>query len=82
MMKSKKYAKMYAHVLSVNKEGKILLSKIAENSKIPLFTSINDKVLNNLDREMFKMLNLDIFAANTHSILSNNKLNLDYTNKI
>lgn len=79
---SLEYGKMYAHVLSLNKNGKILLSKIANLSKIPIFTSINDKILNNLDREMFKMLNLDIFASNTHSIISNNKLNLDYTNKL
>ena len=76
------YNKIYAHVLAINKSGKILLSNISKNSSVPLFTSINDNILNNLDREMFKMLNLDIFASNTHSIISNNKLNLDYTNKL
>ncbi len=76
------YKNTYAHVLGINKNGKMLLSEIAKKSSIPLFTSINDNILNNLDREMFKMINLDIFASNTHSIISNNKLNLDYTNKL
>ena len=76
------YNKMYAHVLSTNKQGKLLLSQISKSSNIPLFTSINDNILSNLDREMFQMINLDIFASNTHSIISNSKLNLDYTNKL
>ena len=76
------YDKIYAHVLSASKDGKLLLSEIAKKSNIPIFTSINDNILSNLDRVMFKMINLDIFASNTHSIISNNKLNLDYTNHL
>ena len=76
------YEKIYAHVLSCSKDGKILLSEISKKSSVPIFTSINDNILSNLDRVMFKMINLDIFASNTHSIISNNKLNLDYTNHL
>ncbi len=79
---SYEYGKIYAHVLSMNENGKKLLSEISKKSNIPIFTSINDNILNKLDREMFRMLNLDIFACNTHSIVSNSKLNLDYTNKL
>lgn len=79
---STEYDGIYAHVLAMNKKGKELLSIISKSSKIPIFTSINDNILNKLDRQMFRMINLDIFASNTHSIIANNKLNLDYTNKL
>lgn len=73
---------IYAHVLKVSKRGKFLLSNIAKNSTIPLITSINDNVLNSLSNIQKSMINLDILATNIHSIINNDNINKDYTNKL
>lgn len=72
----------YAHILSVSKRGKILLSEISKNSTIPLITSINDSIINSLSNIQQKMLYLDILSSNIHSILNNERINKDYTNKL
>lgn len=72
----------YAHVLSISKRGKILLSEISKNSSIPLITSINDTVIKSLYNTQQKMLKLDILSSNIHSILNNNDINMDYTNRL
>lgn len=72
----------YAHVLKVSKRGKVLLSNIAKNSSIPLITSINDNILTSLSDIQKSMINLDILATNIHSILNNDNINKDYTNKL
>ena len=73
---------MYAHVLSTSKRGKILLSKISKKSNIPLITSINENVLNNLSDIQRKMLEKDILSSNIYSILTNEPINKDYTNRL
>lgn len=73
---------MYAHVLSTSNRGKILLSKISKNSIIPLITSLNDNALNNLSNIQRKMLEKDILSSNIYSILNNEQINKDYTNKL
>lgn len=73
---------MYAHVLSTSKRGKILLSEISKKSNIPLITSINENVLNNLSDIQRKMLEKDILSSNIYSILTNEPINKDYTNRL
>ncbi len=81
-----KYAKenkiAYAHILSCSNRGKLLLSKIAKNSNIDLITSINEKILNNLSKDTKKYLDYDIFSSNIHSLITNEKIQKDYTNKL
>lgn len=72
----------YAHVLKVSKRGKVLLSNIAKNSSIPLITSINDNILTSLSDIQKSMIDLDILATNIHSILNNDNINKDYTNRL
>lgn len=74
----------YAHIISLSNNGKILLSEISKKSKLNIFTSINDKILNNskIDKDVIDLLNLDIIATNIHSGISGEYLNSDYTNKL
>jgi len=72
----------YAHILKISKRGKALLSQIAKNSNIPLITSVNDNVLNSLSDIQRSMINIDILATNIHSILNNENINKDYTNRL
>lgn len=73
----------YAHILAVNKDRKKeVLSLLNSNSSIPIITSINDKILKNLEDVNREALQLDIKATNIHSIFSNDKLNRDYTNML
>ena len=73
----------YAHIISINKDKKKeVLSMISSNADIPIITSINDNVINNLDNVDKESLKLDIKANNIYSILSNEEINKDYTNRI
>lgn len=73
----------YAHILCVKQENKKeILSHISSNASIPVLTSLNDNVINILDDENSKSLKLDIKASNIYSIISNDKINKDYTNRI
>lgn len=76
----------YAHILAMSKNGKLLLSEISKKRKenLNIFTSINDKILNDkkIDSNVINLLKLDILATNIHSTLSGDDLNLDYTNKL
>lgn len=73
----------YAHILAVNKDRKKeVLSLLNSNSSIPIITSINDKILKNLEDVNREALQLDIKATNIHSIFSNDKQNRDYTNML
>lgn len=75
--------KYYAHVIAINQNRKKeILSFITKNSSIPIITSINEKVLKDLDELSLKSLKLDIKASNIYSIFSNDTINKDYTNKI
>lgn len=73
----------YAHVLAINSNRKKeILSYITKNSSIPVITSINDKILKELDIASYESLQLDIKASNIYSIFSHDTINKDYTNKI
>lgn len=72
----------YVHVLSCSKKGKELLSMISNNSNIDLITSLNDKIINNISNDTKKFLEYDILASNIYSILSNDKIQKDYTNRL
>ncbi len=75
--------KYYAHVLAINpNRKKEILSFITKNSSILVITSINDKIIKNLDELSQSSLLLDIKASNIYSIFSKNTINKDYTNKI
>lgn len=72
----------YGHILAMSDNGKLLLSNISKQSNIPVFTSINDKIIKKQSNEIKYMLNLDVYSSNIHSILTNTNLNKDFTNKI
>ena len=72
----------YAHILAMSEKGKVLLSQISKNSDINILTNINNKIINNLDTTSIKSLELDIYATNIYSMLKNENINKDYTNKL
>ena len=75
--------KYYAHVLAINpNRKKEILSFITKNSSILVITSINDKIIKDLDELSQSSLLLDIKASNIYSIFSKNTINKDYTNKV
>ena len=75
--------KYYARVLAINpNRKKEILSFITKNSSILVITSINDKIIKNLDELSQSSLLLDIKSSNIYSIFSNNTINKDYTKKI
>lgn len=71
---------LYAHILKSNNNGKILLSEISKKSDISIITSISK--IDNLNDDIKKYLSFDIKAQNIYDIISENKINKDYTNKI
>jgi len=71
----------YAHILACSNNGKKLFSDISK-SQIPLITSINEELLDSLEPLIKESVELDIHASNIHSILTNTKINKDYTNKL
>lgn len=72
----------YAHILSVSTKGKVLLSSLSKVSNINLLTKINNKILSSLNETDRQSLDIDIFASNILSILLNENINKDYTNKL
>lgn len=72
----------YAHILSMSSNGKTLLSSLSNVSNINLLTKISPKVLNLLNETDKQSLDIDIFASNILSILLNENINKDYTNKL
>lgn len=70
----------YVRVLKVT--DKSLLSKLSRNSTIPVISNINEKVLKSLDAKTYESLMLDFKADNIYSIIANDSLNKDRTNKI
>ena len=72
----------YAHILACNNKGRSLISKISKSSNIQLVTSINDKLLLNLPKDINKYITFDILASNIHSILCNENINKDYTTRL
>ncbi len=72
----------YAHILSMSANGKVLLSSLSRISNVNLLTKISPKVLNLLNETDKQSLDIDIFASNILSILLNENINKDYTNKL
>lgn len=72
----------YAHILAFNHNKKELLSNLANNSKIPVLTSLNKKNISILNSKQIKLLNFDIYSSNIYSNLNKTKLNKDYTNML
>lgn len=61
----------YARVLGFNDTGRLIMKKIKQNSKIPLYTK--------LPKSSIETLNLDIQSTKAYSIINNNiKFNSDY----
>ena len=57
-------------------------TKLNKSSNIPVITSLNNNIINNLNDTIRKSLLLDVKASNIYSILSNDKINRDFTNKL
>ncbi len=72
----------YAHVLSCSTEGKKLLSQISKNSDINLITSLNKNIQDNLPEDIKRYLKFDILASDIYSIINNDAIKKDYTNKL
>ena len=72
----------YAHILSLGYKGKELLSKLSSSSDIEIITKINDNILNSINENTHKYLNMDILASNIYYTLSNDIINKDYTNRL
>ncbi len=72
----------YAHILAYSKNGKNLISSIVRSSTIPIITSINDNVIKNLDKDIQKYLKFDLLASDIHSVISNESIKKDYTNRL
>lgn len=72
----------YAHVLSISKKGKKLLSEISKKSKIDVITSLSQERIKNLDINIQNMLSIDILASNIYSIIEKTDSNKDFTNKL
>lgn len=70
----------YARVLKIT--DKNLLSELSIKSTIPVISNINEKVLKSLDVKTYESLMLDFKADNIYSIIANDSLNKDRTNKI
>lgn len=72
----------YAHILACSQDGKTLLSEISKNSDIDLITSLNKKIMRNFSEDTKKYINYDILASNIYSIITNDKIQKDYTNRL
>ena len=74
---------VYAHILAIKEDRKKeILSYMNQYANIPILTSINDDVIKNLSTTVGNSISLDIQSTNIHSIISNENINKDYTNKI
>lgn len=73
----------YIHILAISKEKKKeLLSHLSLKSNLKTFSSINDKLLNNLDKVSQNSILLDLKAQKIYSLISKNDIIRDYTNMI
>lgn len=75
----------YVRVLGFNNRGKTLISRISKsNPKLNIITSVKKFEDSNTNRNLKRMLQLDIFATNTYTLgyQKDSWGNLDYTQKI
>lgn len=72
----------YAHILACSENGKVLLSEISKKSNLDLITSLNKNTIEHLSEDTKKYLNYDILASNIFSVITNDKIQKDYTNRL
>jgi len=75
----------YVRVLGFNKNGEFLLSEIAnQNPKLPIITSVKKFTEKNSNKNLQRLLDIDIFATNVYTLgyEYNSLCNLDYTKNI
>ncbi len=75
----------YIRVLGFNKNGEFLLSEIAnQNPKLPIITSVKKFIDTNNNKNLQRLLDIDIFATNVYTLgyEYNSLCNLDYTKSI
>lgn len=75
----------YIRVLGFNKEGSFLLSEIAsQNPKLPIITSVKKFTDSNNNKNLQRLLDIDIFATNVYTLgyEYNSLCNLDYTKSV
>ena len=85
MQNAQKIAMPYARVLGFNENGKKLLSEINKaNPKLNIITSVKKFVDSNPLKNMYKMLEKDIWATDVYTLgyEYDSVSNLDYTHKI
>lgn len=73
---------IYAHVLAKSEKGNLLLSRLSQEADIPLITKVSKDTIPSLSPIQQKMFSYDLLASNLYSILANDTLNKDYTNKL
>ncbi len=82
---SKKIKEPYIRVLGFNKRGKFLISEISKaNPKLHIITSVKKFVDNNSNRNLKRLLDIDINSTNIYTLGYTNDSwsNLDFTKKI
>ena len=75
----------YVRILGFNDNGKALISKINKlNSKINIITSVKKFYESNTNRNLKRMMDIDVFATNTYTLgyQKDSWGNLDYTQKL
>ena len=75
----------YIRVLGFNKNGKKIISAIAnQNPKLQIIVSVKKFMENNTDKHLHTMISKDIFATNVYTLgyEYNSIANLDYTHKV
>lgn len=75
----------YIRVLGFNKNGKKIISAIAnQNPKLQIIISVKKFMENNTDKHLHTMISKDIFATNVYTLgyEYNSTANLDYTHKV
>lgn len=75
----------YIRVLGSSQRGKILLSNMQHgNKKVPVITSLKKFVDENTNKQLKRLLDIDIFSTNTYTLSykQNSISNLDYTKKL
>ena len=80
-----KKAEPYIRVLGFNKNGKKIISAIAnQNPKLQIIVSVKKFMENNTDKHLHTMISKDIFASNVYTLGCeyNSTANLDYTHKV
>ncbi len=84
-MQNSKKVNPYIRVLGLDDKGRELLSELSKsNPKLPVITSVKDFYNTSNNRNLIRMLNIDVLATNIYTLeyLQDSQANLDYTQKI